>query len=130
MLKLGEDANLMGEKEIYGNTHFHSPATEIWMLGATIYTMMTGIPPPRDLEYDWIVSRMNDKGFSKGLRDIVGDMLKMHPGDRPGGMDLVKRVENEWKRWRAATEEGQRYVDVMDKELLDKSLGSSGGLGV
>jgi hypothetical protein len=114
------------------------------MLGATIYTMMTGIPPPRDLEYDWNVSRMNDKGFSEGLRDIVGDMLKMHPGDRPGGVDLVKmhpgdrpggvdlvkRVEDEWKRWRAMTVEGQRCVDVMDKVLLNKQLGSGGGLGI
>ena len=100
------------------------------MLGATIYTMMTGIPPPRDLEYDWNVSRMNDKGFSEGLRDIVGDMLKMHPGDRPGGVDLVKRVEDEWKRWRAMTVEGQRCVEVMDKVLLNKQLGSGGGLGI
>jgi hypothetical protein len=100
------------------------------MLGATIYTMMTGIPPPRDLGYDWNVSRMNDKEFSKGLRDIVGDMLKVHPGDRPGGVDLVKRVEDEWKRWRAMTVEGQRCVDVMDKVLLNKQLGSGGGLGI
>jgi hypothetical protein len=100
------------------------------MLGATIYTMMTGIPPPRDLGYDWNVSRMNDKEFSKGLRDIVGDMLKVHLGDRPGGVDLVKRVENEWKRWRATTEEGQRYVDVMDRTLLNESLGSGAGLGM
>ena len=100
------------------------------MLGATIYTMMTGIPPPRDLGYDWNVSRMNDKEFSKGLRDIVGDMLKVHPGDRPGGVDLVKRGEDEWKRWRAMTVEGQRCVDVMDKVLLNKQLGSGGGLGI
>jgi len=92
--------------------------------------MMTGIPPPRDLEYDWNVSRMNDKGFSEGLRDIVGDMLKMQPCDRPGGIELMKRVEDEWKRWRAVTVEGQRYVDVMDKVLLNKQLGSDGGLGI
>jgi hypothetical protein len=100
------------------------------MLGATIYTMMTGIPTPRGLEYDWVVSRMNDKGFSKGLRDIVGDMLKGNPSERPGGLDLVKRVEKEWTRWRAMTKEGQRYVDVMDRVLFNKQLGSGVGLGM
>jgi hypothetical protein len=113
----------LGKKEIYKNTHFHTRSTEIWMLGATIYTMMTGIPPPRIEEYDWNVSRMNDKGFSKPLRDIVGDMLKDNLNERPGGVDLVERVEDEWKRWRATTEEGQRFVDVMDEVLLNRELG-------
>jgi hypothetical protein len=76
--------------------------------------MMTGIPPPRLYEYDWQISRMNDKGFSKYIRDIVGDMLHRHPADRPDTMALVNRVEDHWRAWRVNTREGREYVDVDD----------------
>lgn len=89
--------------------------------------MMTGIPPPRFYNYDWQISRMNDKGFSQPLREIIAAMLKPHPADRPTALDLVNKVNAEWSRWRSETEEGRRIVDAEDRIKLKKSLGA--GLG-
>lgn len=104
--------------EVYKHTHAWCRPSEIWALGAVIYMMMTGIPPPRVYSWEWQVSRLNDKGFSAGLRDIVADMLKMHPSDRPGTLVLVDRVEDAWKRWRVETREGRMYVDIRDEEVV------------
>lgn len=83
-------------------THAWTRASEIWSLGATVYTMMTGIPPPppRSCDYDWQICRMNDRGFSKGIRDVVAEMLSLNPGDRMGAMELVERVEEGWEVWK------------------------------
>ncbi|KAJ5051735.1 uncharacterized protein L3040_001507 [Drepanopeziza brunnea f. sp. 'multigermtubi'] len=115
--------------EIYRNTHSHTRASEIWSLGATIYTMMTGIPPPRHYDYNWQISRMNDGAYSQILRDVVANMLKHHPADRPNTMALVNRVEDQWKRWRATTKEGAYVVDVVDETVRRNTIGvTSGGL--
>ncbi|CAL3972131.1 hypothetical protein PZA11_005323 [Diplocarpon coronariae] len=117
--------------ELYKNTNSHSRASEIWSLGATIYTMMTGIPPARHYDYNWQVSRMNDGGYSQILRDIVGDMLKQHPADRPDSIGLVNRVDDQWKRWRATTREGAHVVDIGDDAVKRTALGlSNGGLAI
>lgn len=79
--------------------------------------MMTGIPPPRYFEHNWQISRMNDKGFSEGLRDIVGNMLSHSMARRPDTLTLVSRVEEGWQAWRATTKEGQDYLDVRDEYL-------------
>jgi serine/threonine protein kinase len=115
-------------QEIYKHTHSHSRATEVWALGATVYAMMTGMPPPRFYDHDWQISRMNDKGFSKGIRDIVSHMLKQHPNQRPHTKDLVNRVDDAWDGWRATTEEGAHYVDVLDKVVERRVLGVGGAL--
>ncbi|KAE8453271.1 hypothetical protein EG329_011338 [Mollisiaceae sp. DMI_Dod_QoI] len=113
--------------EIYKNTNSWSRPSEIWALGATIYTMMTGIPPPRFYEYNWQISRMNDKGFSQGIREIIGAMLQPHPADRPTALDLVNKVDVEWRRWRSETTEGRRFVDVNDKVAFKSLLGPGAG---
>jgi serine/threonine protein kinase len=100
----------------------------VWALGATVYTMMTGMPPPRFYNYEWQISRMNDKGFSEALRDIVAEMLRPHPKDRMQTKDLVNQVDDAWEGWRATTEEGAHYVDVLDKVVLRSALGTSGAL--
>lgn len=71
---------------------------------------------------------MNDKGFSKGLRDIVAHMLEPHPNDRPHTKTLVNRVDDTWQGWRATTEEGAYYVDVLDKLAERAALGTSGAV--
>ena len=58
---------------------------------------------------------MNDKGFSKGLRDIVARMVDPAIGKRPDALDLVGSVEAEWRSWRANTAEGRAYVDGGDE---------------
>lgn len=83
---------------------------------------MTGIPPPRIYNYDWQVSRMSDKGFSKGIRDIVADMLRPHPNDRPHAIHLVNAIDDSWEGWRATTQDGAHLVDVRDK-LAQRALG-------
>lgn len=60
--------------------------------------MMTGMPPPRYYNYNWQISRMNDKGFSKDLRDIVAKMLDPVIGKRPDALDLVGMIEAKWAR--------------------------------
>lgn len=65
---------------------------------------------------------MNDKGFSKGIRDVVGNMLRLHPNDRTSSIDLVQVVDDEWARWRATTREGAEYVDVLDEILERKTM--------
>ncbi|PVH86502.1 hypothetical protein DL98DRAFT_510558 [Cadophora sp. DSE1049] len=115
--------------EVYKNTHSHSRSSEIWQLGATIYTMMTGIPPPRLYEYSWQVSRLNDVGYSQELRDIVGDMIKVHPADRPNAIALVNKVDDQWRKWRANSKEGAQVVDILDRQIEFQALGvSHGGL--
>ena len=86
---------------------------------------MTGMPPPRSYEWPWQISRMNDKGFSEGIRDIVGAMLKLHPADRPNTFQLVDKVDAEWRRWRSTTNEGREFVDVEDK-MAARRIGGSG----
>ena len=70
---------------------------------------------------------MNDKGFTHGIREIVGDMLKLHPSDRPSMVKLVSRIDDEWCRWRAQTKEGQAFVDVTDKSILNRACGIGNG---
>jgi len=85
--------------------------------------MMTGIPPPRYFDYNWQISRMNDKGFSKSLRDIVGSMLNHRLALRPDALTLVNLVEEGWRVWRSTTREGWEYVDVRDSHAKDAYLG-------
>jgi serine/threonine protein kinase len=96
------------------------------MLGATVYMMMTGIPPPRTSHYDWQISRMNDKGFSQGIREVVSQMLQPHPNDRPTALELVNIIEHLWGGWRATTDEGAQYVDIND-ELVERAARGVGG---
>ncbi|KAH6679101.1 kinase-like domain-containing protein [Halenospora varia] len=114
--------------EVYTNLSPWTRSSETFSLGATIYAMMTGIPPPRLYNYDWQISRMNDKGFSKGIRDIVADMLKHDPRERPDGVSLVNRVEGGWRTWRAETREGRMFVDVDDKVMERGVVGRVGTL--
>jgi serine/threonine protein kinase len=104
-------------KEIYNAIHSWSRPNEIWSLGAVVYTMMTGMPPPRGYSHNWQISRMNDKGFSKGLRDLVARMLDPSIGNRPDALSLVDAVEGCWRSWRANTVEGRTYVDGGDKAV-------------
>ncbi|TVY19165.1 Serine/threonine-protein kinase ATG1 [Lachnellula arida] len=114
--------------EVYKHTQSWTRASELWSLGAVIYTMMTDMPPPRIYSYDWQISRMNDKGYSQGLRNIVGDMLKPEPADRPPVLDLVSIIETEWRSWRANTREGQEFVDVEDQDAARRAFGVTRGL--
>lgn len=115
--------------EVYVNTSPWTRSSEIFSLGATIYTMMTGIPPPRLYTYDWQISRMNDKGFSKGIRDIVADMLRHDPRERPNGVSLVNRVDAGWRAWRAETRDGQTLVDLNDRIMEKGAVGKIERLG-
>ncbi|KAG0646016.1 Serine threonine-kinase ATG1 [Hyphodiscus hymeniophilus] len=128
-----EDASrektLFWAPEIYKNTSPWCRASEIWSLGAVIYMMMTGIPPPRVYNYAWQISRMTDKAFSPWLRDIVATMLDPRIANRPDALDLVGRTENGWEAWRANTKEGAQYVDVGDRELEERFARSSRGTG-
>jgi hypothetical protein len=90
--------------------------------------MMTGMPPPRLYDYNWQISRMNDRGFSQPLREIIGSMLRPHPADRPTVVDLVNTVNYQWKKWRADTPEGRQFVDVTDKIILARSVPGIGPL--
>ncbi|KAG9239156.1 kinase-like domain-containing protein [Amylocarpus encephaloides] len=112
----GDGKRLYWPPEIYNKTAPWIPATEIWSLGAVIYHMMTGMTPPRQYEHNWQISRMNDKGFSDFLRPIVGDMLKRNPEQRPGGVELLERIEEGWRAWRGNTKEGLEFVDKDDEK--------------
>lgn len=115
----------MTEQEVYKDVSGPTRASEIWSLGAVIYTMMTGMPPPRCYDHSWQISRMNDKGFTEGIRGIVAQMLMLHPADRPNAFGLVDKVDDEWARWRATTREGREFVDVEDKKMAARIGGSS-----
>lgn len=72
---------------------------------------------------------MNDGGYSQELREVVGDMIKMHPADRPTAINIVNRADDQWKKWRATSTEGAKVVDVLDRVIELKALGiSQGGL--
>src|SRR3954465_13259502 len=117
-------------QEIYKNTHSYCRKSEIWSLGAVLYTMMTGIPPPRFFDYNWQISRLNDKGFSKGLRDLVAMMLNHKMANRPDALTLVNLANDGGRYWRANTREGAEYVDVNDEFLLRKIRGARPGMGL
>ena len=116
-------------QEIYHNTHLWSRASEIWSLGAVVYTMMTGIPPPRYYEYAWHISRMADKGFSKGIRDIVANMLDHDKEKRPDALKLLSMAEEGWRHWRTSTKDGREYVDVRDEYMTQVYQGTQFGAG-
>ena len=90
--------------------------------------MMTGMPPPRYYNYNWQISRMNDKGFSKGLRDIVAKMLHPVIGRRPDTLDLVGLVQYEWRAWRSNTMEGRAYTDSGDALVRRQFERGKGGV--
>lgn len=71
---------------------------------------------------------MNDKGFSRELRDVISSMLKHHPSERPKTIDLVKIVEDKWEGWTATTLEGAVFVDVNDDQVTRKLAGTITGL--
>ncbi|TAQ86981.1 hypothetical protein B7494_g4684 [Chlorociboria aeruginascens] len=106
-------------------TNWTRPA-EIWSLGAVLYNMMTGIPPPRVYDYQWNISRMNDKGFSLGLRQIVQDMLTEDPALRPNAISVIERTDAAWREWRGNNAEGAQVRDVRDREVMDKLVGGRG----
>jgi len=91
--------------------------------------MMTGIPPPRCYEYDWQISRMTDKGFSKGIRDVVARMLRDDMKERPDTLKLAEEVEDSFRYWRANTAEGMEYIDVRDDYMKRVYEGSQLGSG-
>lgn len=107
--------------------HGWTRAAEIWALGATLYAMMTGIPPPRFYDYAWQVSRLNDRGYSAVLRSIVARMLEPFPGRRPGALELVSCADDGFAMWRATTEEGAAFVDVEDAVVERAAVGGGGG---
>lgn len=76
--------------------------------------MMTGIPPPQQFGYKWVISRMGDKVYTGPLKEIVADMLKFRSSDRPSTADLVGRIETGWEEWRE-TDDAIGYVDWKDK---------------
>lgn len=90
--------------------------------------MMTDMPPPRTYDYDWQISRMNDKGYSQGLRNLVADMLRPNPADRPAAIDLIPDIDDKWRHWRSSTREGQEFCDVGDQDVARRMLGISRGL--
>ena len=71
--------------------------------------------------------RMNDRGFSQYLREIVSVMLDPQRRGRPHALELVGRREEGWRAWRVNTREGAEYVDVRDKEL--QNVIERGGVG-
>ncbi|QSZ36185.1 hypothetical protein DSL72_007310 [Monilinia vaccinii-corymbosi] len=95
-------------------TESWSPASEVWSLGATVYTMMTGIPPPQQLDFKVVVSRMSDRSYTRALREIVSDMLSFRSQDRPTTAQLVGRIEKGWEDWRE-TRDAVGYVDWRDR---------------
>jgi serine/threonine protein kinase len=107
-------------QEIYNATGSWTRASEIWSLGVVVYTMMTGIPPPRMFEHHWQVSRMCDKGFSDYIKPIIQDVLETDPTDRPDGWELVQRIDDQWRKWRANTREGRELLDIEEWRLLQK----------
>jgi hypothetical protein len=92
--------------------------------------MMTGIPPPRFFDYNWQISRLHDKGFSKSLCDLVAMMLNHNMARRPDSLTLINKAEDCWRFWRAQTEEGGQYVDVKDELLIQKFKGGRPGMGL
>ncbi|CAG8951233.1 hypothetical protein HYFRA_00007980 [Hymenoscyphus fraxineus] len=115
--------------EIYRNTHPWTRATEIWQLGATVYTMMCGHPPSRYSDYQWNCSRMTDAGYSDFLTTVVRMMLKDEPGLRPDALTLVNKVDFEYWQWRDGTKLGQEYVDK-DDEKVKKASNTKGKGGL
>jgi hypothetical protein len=55
-------------------------------------------------------------------------MLKPDPADRPASLDLIPRIEDEWRNWRANTKEGQEFVDVGDQDAARRVFGVTKGL--
>lgn len=102
------------KKEVYDGSGLRTCGSEIWSLGATIYAMMSGVPPFRHHEYIWSTSRMNDKEFSTEIRKIVAAMLEPSRRDRPDAFELVSREDDSFKFWRAKSKDAMEYVDIDD----------------
>ncbi|RFU30197.1 hypothetical protein B7463_g6126, partial [Scytalidium lignicola] len=93
---------------------YWTPTAELWSLGALVYMMMTGIPPPRHCSYELQISLMNDEEFSQDLREIIQSMLIFDPNKRPKCPELAVRIDRAWADWRASTEEGKEIIDIWD----------------
>ncbi|KAH8816045.1 kinase-like domain-containing protein [Xylogone sp. PMI_703] len=93
---------------------YWTPTAEIWSLGASVYMMMTGIPPPRYCNHELQISLIDPRKFSSSLREIVESMLDPDPKKRPNGFDLIERIDHAWIEWRRNTGEGREFVDIAD----------------
>lgn len=89
--------------------------------------MMCGHPPSRFSDFNWNMSRMNDKGFSAFIRTVMREMLNERPWDRPDVVKLVNSIDHEYWQWRQGTKEGREYVDKDDEKV--KKASNTGGRG-
>lgn len=110
----GSALMVMVIQEQLSGTESWGPASEIWALGAVVYTMMTGIPPAQQFDYKWVMSRMSDKPYTRGLKEIVASMLQPRSGDRPTTAQLTGRMYTAWLAWRE-TDDAIGYVHWRDK---------------
>ncbi|KAL3418048.1 hypothetical protein PVAG01_11058 [Phlyctema vagabunda] len=113
--------------EIFRREQTFGIPSEIYALGAVLYNMMTGMPPPRSRadNHQFNMSRMNDRGFSTGLRRIVEVMLHQDYWQRPSTLQLYNLANDGYRKWRATTLDGGQYVDVKDKNLARIYIGEN-----
>ncbi|MHB2017939.1 MAG: WD40 repeat domain-containing serine/threonine protein kinase [Candidatus Xenobia bacterium] len=83
--------------EQYGSTSSTDPRSDVYALGATLYTMLTGEVPPMPMEVLVGTREMKAPGELRGdvpvwLSGLVMQMLALHPDQRPQTVGEVRQV--------------------------------------
>lgn len=121
--------------ERFSSTPTPIMASDIWSLGATIYELMTGMPPYGDhggiLQKNGAEIPLIEVDFSQALKDIVYKCLSQAPWDRPTARQIADYtysyingdVSEDFGTF-LAKHEKQNSADSESKRVLESSSNS------
>ncbi|KAK4085291.1 uncharacterized protein Triagg1_281 [Trichoderma aggressivum f. europaeum] len=92
------------------NNYPYTITNELFSVGTVIFEMMTGRKFPN-------YSLLSMARYSAGLRQVVMDLLVLHPDSRKKITKVLpwtKLVMGRYREWKNSTDEGKNYKDIED----------------